>query len=235
MGDRRDPSRPRRHRVPAAGGHLTTRTAPGPRRRGCRCIGSTCCSGPGCVARSPWRWRCHFRRRPAARAAPGDHLRRGVVHPARPGHDGGPAGPPLGRVVGDAGVAGAGRTVSADGVVNAGGIALAAPSRRRPPSGDDRPPRRIASISSRYGRPIGMRSSHSMYSRSLRPISPERPAGVAAEVQHAARWVARRSAGGAGAVGRPHRCVVATAGRRTAARPVARDGLRRSRGGRRRR
>ena len=44
--------------------------------------------------------------------------------------------------------------------------ASASAERRRPDA------RRIASISSRYGRPIGMRSSHSMYSRSRRAISP---------------------------------------------------------------
>ncbi len=54
---------------------------------------------------------------------------------------------------------------------------------------------------------------------------PERPAVVAPEVQDTARWVARWLAGGAHVVRRAHRLVVATADRRAAARPVARDGL----------
>ena len=85
--------------------------------------------------------------------------------------------------------------------------------------------RRIASISSRYGRPIGIRSSHSRYSRSARAISPERPAGIAAEVQDAARGIARRRPGGAGPVRRAHRRVVAAAHGRAPARPVARHRL----------
>ena len=64
------------------------------------------------------------------------------------------------------------------------------------PSAERRRPvcRRIASISSRYGRPIGIRSSHSRYSRSDTRDLPERPAGVATEGQDAARGVARAAA-----------------------------------------
>ena len=90
---------------------------------------------------------------------------------------------------------------------------------RRAPAGL----RRIASISSRYGRPIGIRSSHSRYSRSARAISPSDQPAYRPKLRTLPDGLPGRRPGRAGPSRLAHRRVVAAADRRSAGGPVPRD------------
>ena len=57
LGDRRHPDRSRDRGLPAARWSVATGTPPGAGPNLSRAAGSTCCSGPVCAGRWPWRWR----------------------------------------------------------------------------------------------------------------------------------------------------------------------------------
>ena len=154
-----------------------------------------------------------------AGTAPGDHLRRGVVHPAGAGDDRRP-----------------GRGLELPSIPAATDL-IPKSAGDRSPSASAEQPSPVAGLVRGGAAPAGAPQNAvdllAVLPPDRRPVEPfdvlevlppdlaQRPAGVAAEVEDAPRGPSRRRAGGAEPVRLVHRGVVPAAVRRPAGRPVA--------------